>query len=91
MADKKADGTETLESTEPVVNQTEESTAVTQEPVTIPNTEIAKTTETAIVFKATKPLMKEEFELLSNMVKYENEKTGLKIVLMPFSCEITQA
>jgi len=80
-----------VKSNEPAVSPTEENAAATQEAVIIPNTEIAKITEKAIVFKATKPLMKEEFELLSDMVKYENEKTGLKIVLMPFSCEITQA
>lgn len=63
----------------------------TTEPVTVQGTEAVKTTESTIVFKATKPLVKEEFELLSDMVKHENEKTGLKIVLMPFSCEIVES
>ncbi len=47
-----------------------------------------KETDKAIVFKATKKLTMPEFELLSNMVKHEQEKTGIKIVLMPFSCEV---
>jgi hypothetical protein len=64
--------------------------AKTPNPTIIQTTEVAKTTESTIIFKATKPLMKEEFELLSDMVKYENEKTGLKIVLMPFSCEVAE-
>lgn len=47
-----------------------------------------KETDKAIIFKTNRPLMKEEFELLSDLVKYEEKKTGLKIVLMPFSCEV---
>lgn len=47
-----------------------------------------KQTKEAIIFKANKPLTKDEFELLSDLVKRENEKTGLKIVLMPYSCDI---
>lgn len=51
-------------------------------------TEIIQADDSKIIFKATKPLNKEEFELLSYMVKHENEKTGLPIVLMPFTCEL---
>lgn len=47
-----------------------------------------KETSDAIVFKANKPLGKEEFELLSDLIKSEEAKTGLKIVLMPNSCEV---
>lgn len=60
------------------------------EPITVQGAEVAKITEAAIIFKATSPLMKGEFELLSDMVKHENEKTGLKIVLMPYSCEVVE-
>ena len=35
-----------------------------------------KITDAFIVFKANKPLSKTEFELLSDLVKSENEKTG---------------
>lgn len=47
-----------------------------------------KETEQAIIFKANRPLMENEFKLLSDLVKHEEEKTGLKIVLMPYSCEV---
>jgi len=50
--------------------------------------EKVKETKETIIFKATRPLDKGEFELLSNMVKHEEEKTGVKIVLMPYSCEL---
>ena len=47
-----------------------------------------KETEEFIIFKANKALTEEEFELLSNLVKSEEAKTGLKIVLMPYSCDV---
>lgn len=47
-------------------------------------------TEEVIIFKANKPLDNLQFELMSNMVKSENEKTGLKIVLMPYSCDLVE-
>ena len=47
-----------------------------------------KETETAIIFKANRPLMEEEFEVLSNLVKSEEAKTGLKIILMPYSTDL---
>jgi hypothetical protein len=49
-----------------------------------------KETDKAIIFKANRPLMKEEFELLSDLVKLEEKKTGLKIILMPYSCEVVE-
>lgn len=52
--------------------------------------EVEESKETILVFKATRPLDKGEFELLSNMVKHEEEKTGVKIVLMPYSCELDE-
>lgn len=61
-----------------------------EEPTAVPGTEVAKVADTAIIFKAKRPLDKGEFELLSDMVKHENEKTGLKIVLMPFSCDVVE-
>lgn len=47
-----------------------------------------KETDKAIIFKANRRLTKEEFELLSDLVKSEEKKTGLEIVLMPYSCEV---
>ncbi|OIJ12661.1 hypothetical protein BKP37_12730 [Anaerobacillus alkalilacustris] len=44
--------------------------------------------EDAIFFRATKPLSTQEHEQLSEKIRYENEKTGLDIVLVPFSCEV---
>lgn len=67
-----------------------EKKADAAEPAAVPGTEVAKKTEAAIIFKANKPLDKGEFELLSDMVKHESEKTGLKIVLMPFSCDVVE-
>lgn len=53
-----------------------------------PKVSKVKETKKLVIFKANKPLTKEEFELMSDMVKSENEKTGLNIVLMPYSCDI---
>lgn len=44
--------------------------------------------EKILVFKATRPLDEGEFELLSDMIKHEEKKTGVKIVLMPYSCDL---
>lgn len=55
-------------------------------------TEVEKVKETkeTIVFKATKPLDEGEFKLLSEMIRHEEEKAGVKIVLMPYSCELEE-
>ena len=50
--------------------------------------EVEESKETILVFKATRPLDKGEFKLLSDMIKHEEKKTGVKIVLMPYSCEL---
>ena len=50
--------------------------------------EVKEDKETILVFKATRPLDKGEFELLSDMIKHEEKKTGVKIVLMPYSCDL---
>ncbi len=44
--------------------------------------EVAKT-ETVVVFKATKPLTQSQHEALSERVRIENEKSGVKVVLAP--------
>lgn len=43
--------------------------------------------DTALIFKAKGPLTPGQFKTLSNMLKHEQEATGLKIVLVPFSAE----
>lgn len=44
--------------------------------------------EDVIIFRAKKKLTNDEHKQLSEKVRFENEKTGLKIVLMPSSCEV---
>jgi hypothetical protein len=43
--------------------------------------------ETIIVFRALKKLTDIEHEQLSGKIRFEEEKSGVKIVLMPYSCE----
>lgn len=45
-------------------------------------------TETVIVFKVNRPLMDHEYEELEKRVRQENEKSGLKIVLAPYSVDV---
>lgn len=40
-----------------------------------------------IIVRAKRALNKKQFELLSDMLKLENEKTGHEIILMPYSVE----
>lgn len=44
--------------------------------------------EMILVFKALRPMDEGEHIQLSDKVRYENEKSGVKAVLMPFSCEV---
>lgn len=44
----------------------------------------------ALIFKATRPLDEGEFKLLSEMVRHEEEKSGIKIILMPYSCGLEE-
>jgi hypothetical protein len=50
--------------------------------------QVAEATEKTIIFKATRPLTTEEHKQLSDKIRYENEKSGVKVVLMPYSCEV---
>jgi len=43
-----------------------------------------------IVFKINKPVSLKRFELIDEMVRKQMEKSGLKIVLMPFSCDVAE-
>lgn len=46
------------------------------------------TADKVLVFKASRPLTEEEHKQLSEKLRFEEEKSGVKIVLMPFSCEM---
>ena len=41
-----------------------------------------------IIFKALRPLDEKEHRQLSDKIRYEAEKSGLKVVLMPYTCEL---
>ena len=54
-------------------------------------TKVQETTaDKVLVVKAAKPLSKSEFELLSSLVKAEEAKTGVKVVLLPYSVELKE-
>ena len=52
-------------------------------------TEVKRTGE-AIIFKVSKPVPMKRFELIDEMVRTQMEKSGLKIVLMPYSCDVAE-
>jgi hypothetical protein len=49
-----------------------------------------KQADGVIFMKATRPLTTQEHEELSKKLRYEAENTGLEIVLVPFSVEVTE-
>lgn len=44
-------------------------------------------TETIVIFKVNRPLQSHEYEELENRIRQENEKSGLKIVIAPYSVD----
>ncbi|MEN2765668.1 hypothetical protein [Ornithinibacillus xuwenensis] len=50
--------------------------------------EVIKETEEQLVVRANKPLKENEFNLLSQLVKKQEEESGVKIVLLPQSAEL---
>ncbi|NTZ20929.1 hypothetical protein EXW96_26440 [Paenibacillus sp. JMULE4] len=44
-----------------------------------------KTEETVLIWQAKQPLSETEHEQLSNKLRFEQEKSGIKIVLVPFA------
>ncbi|MEF3313321.1 hypothetical protein PV433_31005 [Paenibacillus sp. GYB004] len=48
-------------------------------------TKIEADNETVILWKATMPLSESEHEELSNKLRFEQENSGVKIVLVPYS------
>ncbi|GKX29016.1 hypothetical protein SH1V18_14960 [Vallitalea longa] len=83
MAAKKKNDEKTIDKiiTEEVIS-TENSNKVENKDVEVIHEE-SKT----IIVRAKKALNKKQFELLSDMLKSENEKTGHEIILMPYSVE----
>ncbi|MEX1308586.1 MAG: hypothetical protein AB1Z19_08665 [Eubacteriales bacterium] len=51
--------------------------------------EVKRTDET-IIFKVNQPVPAKRFELIDEMVRKQVEKSGLKIVLMPYSCDVVE-
>lgn len=51
-------------------------------------TQVKKTTASKLIFKINKPVEKKVFELLQEMAEKESKRTGIKIILMPYSCEV---
>lgn len=71
---------------ETVITETTINDAVTPV-VNIEETAIVQQTETVVVFKVNRPLMDHEYDELEKRVRLENEKSGLKIVLAPYSVD----
>ena len=44
--------------------------------------------QTVLLLKATRPLTVQEHQELSQKLRYEEEQTGLKIVLVPFTLDV---
>lgn len=51
---------------------------------------LVKETEQVLVFKAKRPMRETEFKLLSELVRHEEEKAGVKIVLVPYSADLVE-
>ena len=52
-------------------------------------TEVKRTDE-VIIFKVNQPVSMKRFELIDEMVRKQMEKSGIKIVLMPYSCDVVE-
>lgn len=53
-----------------------------------PDTDVVVNANGVIVFQAKHALTEDNYELLEKWVRKENEKSGLKIVLAPFSVDV---
>ncbi len=42
-----------------------------------------------VYFKAIQPLTEKQYQLMLDMISYNEQKSGLKIVLLPYSLAIT--
>jgi hypothetical protein len=50
--------------------------------------EVVSTGEAVVVWKAKRPLTTTEHEQLSHKLRFEEEQSGVKIVLMPHVCDV---
>ncbi|QNO14928.1 hypothetical protein HYG86_09150 [Alkalicella caledoniensis] len=71
-----------------MAKKTEQKTdpAVKAEEIEISESE--EVTKKVIVWQATKPLTQKEHEHLSNKLRFEQQKTGVEIILMPYTCKL---
>lgn len=56
--------------------------------IEIPGVDVEKESKTIIIFKVNRALMDHEYDELEKRVRQENEKSGLKIVLAPYSVDV---
>lgn len=49
-----------------------------------------KPDQTVIVWKATRPMSEREHESLSNKLRFEEKRTGMNIILVPYSVEASK-
>ena len=49
---------------------------------------VKETTDKTIVFQATRPMTYEEHMELSKRLRYEQEQSGVKVVLLPYSGKV---
>lgn len=45
-------------------------------------------TDSIVLWKATRPLTQDEHEQLSQKLRHEQEQSGVKVILVPFSVEV---
>jgi len=85
--------TATIDNSEALQKIAESAAQIVPEELTAPTvintetTEVLQQTETVVIFRVNRPLMSHEYEELEIRVRQENEKSGLKIVLAPYSVD----
>lgn len=68
----------------------EEGEKVAKETVKAEKVKTIKEKVETLIFKPNTKLTAKEFEVLDEQVRIANEKSGVKIVLMPYSCEVVE-
>ena len=51
-------------------------------------TKVAETKDTTIIFKINRPVSGLEHESISKKIRAEEERSGVKIVLIPYTCDL---
>ena len=85
---KEIDETVNIDNTESLTEEASASGIDPIKPVNVEGTDITQQTETIIIFKVNRPLMDHEYDELEKRVRQENEKSGLKIVIAPYSVDV---